>query len=201
MKCIITGHTSGVGKKIYDHLLAAGHNVIGISRSSGFDLTTDIDKIVELSNGCDVFINNSCVGNCQQQLLEKLYNRVGKMIVVGSIAGDYHDLIKSDYSQNKLLLAERCKELSILPGNQILHLKISMLEDAVSSDVLISFDEVINVIDFWIKNPRLTSIDFEFKLTPYTLEKIKTKFRASQETIDYILANMCNEKRRQFNDA
>lgn len=198
MKCIITGHTSGVGKEIYEHLKNQGHDVVGISRASGYDLSKDIDKIIEVANGCDLFVNNAYVGDCQLQLLNHLHDKVNKMIVMGSIAGDYHQIIQSEYSNNKLKLANRCKELSLLPTNNIVHIKISMLEDAVSGDVLISFKEVVDVIDFWIKNSRLTSIDFEFKLTPFTLEKIKEKFGATQEAIDYVLSNMCDENRQQF---
>lgn len=200
MKCIITGHTTGVGKTLYDNLCSQGHEVIGVSRSSGYDLLENFDEVVKISEGCDLFINNAYVEDCQLRLLNSLYNKVGKMIVMGSIAGDYNDLIKSEYSANKLLLANRCKEISLLPGNTVLHLKISMLEDAVSSDNLISFTEVINIVNFWIKNPRMAAIDLEFKLTPFTLEKIKEKFGATQEAIDYVLSNMCSEKRQSFND-
>lgn len=198
MKCIITGHTLGIGKEIYEHLKNQGHDVVGISRTSGYDLSKDIDKIIEVAKGCDLFVNNAHVGDCQLQLLNHLHDKVNKMIVMGSIAGDYHQIIQSEYSNNKLKLANRCKELSLLPTNNIVHIKISMLEDAVSGDVLISFKEVVDVIDFWIKNSRLTSIDFEFKLTPFTLEKIKEKFGATQEAIDYVLSNMCDENRQQF---
>lgn len=198
MKCVVTGHSKGVGKYIFDYLVSCGHEVIGVSRESGFDLTTDIDRVVEIAAGCDLFVNNAYVGDCQLQLLNQLHDKVNKMIVMGSVASDYHQLIQSEYSNNKLKLANRCKELSLLPVNKIVHIKISMLEDAVSGDVLISFDEVVDVVDFWIKNSRLTSIDFEFKLTPFTLEKIKEKFGATQEAIDYVLSNMCDEKRQQF---
>ncbi len=198
MKIIITGHTSGIGKYLYDQFKTSNHEVHGISRTNGFDLLKDIDKIVELSTGCDLFINNANVETCQIQLLDQLYNKVDKMIVMGSVAGDYDQLINNDYSKNKKALAERCKQLSLLPGNKIIHLNISMLEDAVSSDNLITFKEVYETINFWVQNSRITNLNFEFKLTPFTLEKIKEKFNASQESIDYVLKNMCNEKRQHF---
>lgn len=200
MKCIITGHTEGVGKTLFDDLKAQGHEVIGISRATGYNLSTDIEQVIALANGCDLFINNAYVGDCQLQLLNSLHNKVKKMIVMGSIAGDYHQLIQSEYSQNKLNLANRCREISLLPENSVLHLKISMLEDAISGDNLISFNEVKDIVNFWIQNSKISAIDLEFKLTPFTLEKIKEKFGATQEAIDYVLANMCNEKRQSFND-
>lgn len=199
MKVVITGHTKGVGLALYNHFVKHNCEVIGISRATGYDLAKDVDRVVELAAGCDLFINNACVGNCQLELLEQLHSRVGKMVVMGSIAGDYHQLIQSEYSQNKLNLANRCREISLLPTSNVLHLKISMLEDAVSGDILVSFSEVVAIVKFWISNHRISEINLEFKLTPFTLEKIKSKFGATQEAIDYVLANMCNEKREQFN--
>ena len=193
MKCVITGHTSGIGKNIYKHFQLLGWEVVGVSRSNGFDLNTDINRVVELADGCDLFINCASVKRAQIELLNALYNRVGKMIVFGSVAGDFNQQLQSEYSQNKHDLATRCRELSLLPSNKILHLNISMLEDAVSGDVLISYNEVLNVIDFWLANPRLTEIKFEFKLTPFTLENAKSKFGISQESLDRIVGNMCDE--------
>ncbi len=198
MKIIITGHTKGLGKYLYDEFQQLGYDVIGISRSNGFDLSTDLDKVIELCDSRDLFINNCNVGRCQIELLNKLHNKVDKMIVMGSIAGDYDQLINNEYSKNKKELADRCKQLSLLTGNKILHLNISMLEDAVSSDNLITFKEVCDTIYFWMTNSRITNLNFEFKLTPFTLEKIKEKFNASQESIDYVLKNMCDEKRQHF---
>ena len=196
MKIVITGHTSGVGKFLYDKFSTQENKVIGISRSSGYDLPYDLDKVIALSKGCDLFINNANAG--QIPLLENLYNQVKKMIVMGSIAGDYHELITSEYSLKKKHLAEKCKEFSLQPNNQLLHLKISMLEDAISSDNLISFQEVYDSINFWLTTPRITNIDFEFKLTPYTLEKIKENFGATQDAIDYILINLCDNSKKLF---
>lgn len=196
MKIIITGHTTGIGKFLYDEFVKHGDEVIGVSRSTGYTLPDDIDRVIELSSDCDMFINNTSDG--QLELLEKLHDKVDKIIVMGSIAGDYHQLIQSKYSATKQELAQKCKELSLRPNNKILHLKISMLEDAVSSDNLISFKEVFDTIQFWLSVPRLTNIDFEFKLTPYTLEKLKDKFGATQAAIDYILTNMCDKSKQEF---
>lgn len=196
MKIVITGHTTGIGKFLYDKFLQHGHKVVGVSRSTGHALPDNIAKVIDLSVGCDLFINNT--SESQLELLEKLHTRVGKMIIMGSIAGDYHQLIQSQYSLTKYNLAQKCKELSLQPNNQMLHLKISMLEDAVSSDNLISFEEVYNAIQFWMSSPRLTNIDFEFKLTPYTLKKLKDKFGATQAAIDHILINMCTASKQEF---
>lgn len=194
MKIIITGHTSGIGEYLYEKFFLQGHEVVGISRQTGYDLSVDIDRVVEIANGCDLFINNTSVG--QIELLEKLHDKVKKMVVMGSIAGDYHQLINNEYSFAKRQLQEKCKELSLRPHIHLLHLKISMLEDAVSSDNLISFKQVYDIIDFWIDDSVFTNVDFDFKLTAYTLEKIKEKYSASQETIDFIIKGLCSDSKK-----
>jgi hypothetical protein len=197
MKIVITGHTKGLGKVLFDHFVELGHDVKGASRTNGYYLPEDINHVKELAKDCDLFIANATAG--QLYLLQELHDKVGMFIAMGSIAGDYHQLIQSDYSTKKMDLAKRCKELSLVPGNKILHLNISMLEDAESSDNLISFQEVVDTIDFWIKHPRINKIDFEFKLTAFTLEQVKNKFNASQEAIDHVVANMCDTNRSAFN--
>lgn len=201
MKVVITGHTTGIGKVLYDHFKSiSSYEVIGISRSTGYDLNVDLEKVITEATGCSLFINNAAVDNVQLKLLESLHNKVEKMIIMGSIAGEYHQLIQTDYSLHKQQLETRCKELSLVPGNCLLYLKISMLEDAVSSDMLVPFADVVQSVDFWLSNPRVTRMDFEFKLTAYTLEKVKNKFNASQAAIDHILNNMCQLNQEKFND-
>lgn len=69
----ITGDTSGFGKYIAKRLVNEGHSVVGISRTNGFDLTKDMNAIVQHFKDCDIIINNSSGGNMQSKLLEKLY--------------------------------------------------------------------------------------------------------------------------------
>lgn len=69
----VTGHTAGFGKYIAQSLSTQGHSVVGVSRTTGFDLTKDIDTIVDHLKHCDVIINNSSGGNMQTQLLVRLY--------------------------------------------------------------------------------------------------------------------------------
>jgi hypothetical protein len=200
MKCIITGHTSGIAKVIYEHLKAQGWEVIGVSRTTGYDLTTDLDKVVTLSEGADLFINCANVGRAQLELLEKLHDTVKHMIVFGSVAGDFHQQLQTEYSEHKCDLAKRCFDLSLKPNVSILHLNISMLEDAVTGDVLISYKEVIDTIEFWLSNPRIRSIAYEFKLTPFTLKNAKDKFNISQEELECIIRNTCGDIKAMINE-
>lgn len=60
MKVAITGHTAGIGKAIFE-ALSSEYEVIGLSRSNGFDITSDLDrsKIADRIYDCDIFINNA----------------------------------------------------------------------------------------------------------------------------------------------
>jgi hypothetical protein len=60
MKVIVTGGLSGFGKQIVDSMQATS-----LSRRNGYDITKseDIQRIVELSLECDVFVNNAFDGN------------------------------------------------------------------------------------------------------------------------------------------
>ena len=66
MKISITGHTKGIGKAIYD-VLSEEHDVIGFSRSNGFNIS-DPRKIFVASIGCDVFINNAYIMDTKDQI-------------------------------------------------------------------------------------------------------------------------------------
>jgi len=69
----ITGHTKGLGKSIYDTLTKI-HNVIGFSRTNGFDVQSP-NKIIEKLNDCDVFINNVYYETSQSDLFFKLFEK------------------------------------------------------------------------------------------------------------------------------
>lgn len=70
MKIAITGHTKGIGKACAD--IFNEHEVLGFSRSNGFDIK-EPDAIIESSNDCDVFINNACEGDYQLKLFKHRY--------------------------------------------------------------------------------------------------------------------------------
>ena len=61
MKIRITGHTKGIGECLYLHLKELGHDVVGFSRTNGYDINDpqSQQKIVNESKDADVFINNA----------------------------------------------------------------------------------------------------------------------------------------------
>lgn len=61
MKVAITGHTRGIGLAISNYFTDKNFEVLGFSRSNGFDISDQHsrDNITLLSKDCDVFVNNS----------------------------------------------------------------------------------------------------------------------------------------------
>lgn len=61
MKVGITGHTRGIGLALANQYQQQGYEVIGFSRSNGYDISdhTHRQRIVKDSQNCDLFINNA----------------------------------------------------------------------------------------------------------------------------------------------
>lgn len=185
MKVVITGHTYGIGKALYDSFKSAEWEVVGLSRSNGFDIDANFDKVVEVATGADLFINNAYRDKQQTKLVHALKNKVAKMIVMGSVSRLYPELIHTDYVYDKQELAEACRLVSIDPnGIDILHLDLSFIEQpipnddptAFTSDYVIKFDEILSAIDFWTTNPKIRQMEFVWKLTPFVLNQLKAAF-------------------------
>lgn len=97
MSILITGGNKGLGQVIATQLQADS-----ISRQSGFDITKDVDRIVDKSMAYDVFINNAFDGPPQEShanfgqtvLLLKMFQawkdagKSGHIFNIGSIASD-----------------------------------------------------------------------------------------------------------------
>lgn len=177
MKIAITGHTSGVGKAIYEYFLSHGHEVIGMSRTTGFDLN-DIERVISVAKKCDVFINNTYFGNSQTELVKRLCQSC-KVITFGSIAADYVRELDSDYARDKKELQDTCAELSLLPNTRLLYLKLTFLEDAVSSSVKLTYPQVIETITYWLSNPCFSRLDYDWKLTDEIKNNMKNNYQAN----------------------
>jgi hypothetical protein len=70
----ITGHTKGIGKAICDTFKQHGYEVLGFSRSNGYDISLKESRqcILDQLSNVDVFINNAYTPQGQQDLLKEL---------------------------------------------------------------------------------------------------------------------------------
>jgi hypothetical protein len=185
MRCVITGHTRGIGKALYDYFVKQGWEVLGFSQSTGYDVRDRYTDILEVAKTADLFVNNLCVGECQLMFLDDLVGKIDKIICCGSIAGDFDQILDIEYSRVKRDLKNLCKKHSLGYRNKtkILHLNISMAEDAESTDYGLPYNDIVKAVDFWLDSPRINNIEFELILTPYTSEKIKKEFGVDTEQI------------------
>lgn len=170
MKIAITGHTAGLGKFLYEYFDKEGHEVIGFSRSNGFDLQYDCDKICKLAKDSDIFFNNTCFSNKQIYLFDQLVSHVGKMVVMGSTARLWCDILRTEYAYNKKNLYEAVFKYSIhKKSTPCLHLDLSFLEiskeyenmpSKIKSNYPIKYSEILEFILVWLDKPVLTNIQF-----------------------------------------
>jgi NADP-dependent 3-hydroxy acid dehydrogenase YdfG len=146
MKIAITGHTSGIGRATKKLLIDQGHEVIGFSRFTGWDLTKKeirTNFIEQLKEGeFDCFINNAypyknyqnMEGFLQVELLNQAWllwenDPTKKIIVIGShsavtVKNYYHP-----YSVHKKAIDDTCNQLrNIKPFPHIINIKPSYVD-------------------------------------------------------------------------
>jgi hypothetical protein len=181
-KIVITGHTTGLGKAIYDKFTEVScHKIVGLSRSTGYDIDKDFDKVVEEAIGAEIFINNAYRDKQQLKLLHALKDKVDMMIVMGSVSRFYPEIIPTDYVNDKQELAEACRAESLKPNSiPILHLDLGFLENPdnsglmkyisptdFTSDYNTPLKDVVDTIIFWAQKPNIREIEFTWKLTDH----------------------------------
>ncbi len=107
MKIAITGHTKGIGKACAELYEREGHEIIGLSRSNGFDIS-NVNMCAMKIVPCDMFINNAYLGTYQSQLFEIICNQwrsqYKTIVNIGSRAKYDHNRTGSIYSQDKVHL-------------------------------------------------------------------------------------------------
>ncbi len=124
----ITGHTSGIGKAIYE----AFPNSIGCSRNTGHDISTQTGRtmILHQAMNCDVFINNAHNGFNQTEMLNTMFDawkdQDNKHIInIGTDAVPYVDwqVVHRQYPVEKMTLHAQAELLQ----NQQRRCKITTL--------------------------------------------------------------------------
>ena len=161
-KIAIIGHTRGIGKAIADLYTNKKYDVIGMSRSNGFDLVHEQEKILEKIEDCDLVVLNAHSLRGQLTLLKRIYGRYSfnkmQVAVITSTSGldDEPDLQqfklwdKFEYSQ----YCEIKKELIEY---------ISELQEELFTKPLSVYDICPDVVDtdmtkgLWNNLPKLTA--------------------------------------------
>ena len=153
MKIALTGHSNGLGQALFE-LLSQKHEIVGFSRSNGYDIKSPFDrkKIIKESKDCDIFIN--LVHNYYHQTdllleLHKSWKGLQKYIInIGTSAiddekfglGDYE---MSEYKVQKTTLVDMITTLKT--SFQYPILKLYVISE-------INFDEDISNLNSIIEN-------------------------------------------------
>ena len=71
-RVLITGHTRGIGRAIFDLLLKEGYNCVGLSQSTGDDVLEKEDAIVDMVKYFDYVVLNAYARHSQLSMLKKI---------------------------------------------------------------------------------------------------------------------------------
>ncbi len=72
-KIAVVGHTRGIGKAICDLYKKKKYEVVGMSKSNGFDLTHNQEKILEKIQDCSLVVLNAHADRGQLTLLKNIW--------------------------------------------------------------------------------------------------------------------------------
>jgi hypothetical protein len=158
MKIAITGHTRGLGKAIYTHFDNAGHEVIGLSRSNGFCIPEKLEQIIDIAKTCDLFFNNAHVGTTQCEFIKQLFKDV--MIVTSGSMGADAWRTGMPYYVEKFQIEKTHKSYRNQTPMAMLLLKMGYLENYTDRKS-IPYSQIINSVEHWLKNPRISMIEFD----------------------------------------
>jgi hypothetical protein len=159
MKIGITGHSEFLGKGLFN-LLKKNHDVLGFSRSNGYDLENYkniLSEIVEM----DIFINNTYHPTYQQIIFEELFELwkyQDKTIFNILTSAIFNNGSIDDYRENKLKLQK--SSLSLINSNldkkvRVVNLYPSTLEHNKRVGFnKVEFSEIYDVIEFQLSLPQ-----------------------------------------------
>ena len=165
-KYAITGHTRGIGHKLYERLRP---NIIGFSRSTGYDIRTSEgrQRIIQESSECNIFINNAAnlVDMSQVELFIELFDawkNLDKTIInVGSTITDQlillpHQIHLLKYQSQKILLKTISARFNLLSKSCKVRYRTfgyvhtesirKAYQDITINDKFITEDEAVNII-------------------------------------------------------
>ena len=159
-KIAIIGHTKGIGKAIADLYRAKKYSVLGLSRSNGFDINKDQEKILEHIEGYPLVVINAHAGRAQLELLKRIYGKHAfdkiKVAVITSTSGTDEG---EDY--NEFELWNKFEYVQYCESKKELITYIEELQQELISKPLSVYDICPDVVDtdmtkgLWQNLPKL----------------------------------------------
>jgi hypothetical protein len=121
MNIAVTGHTQGLGKAFLDYYLSQGHQVIGFSRQTGFDLRdwSNMQRVLDQTKDFDLVISNAKPDFFQTVFLYEMAKRPERafqIISIGSCIIDNEVVQEQDlginlYKTQKIALQDAHRQL------------------------------------------------------------------------------------------
>ncbi len=159
MRIGITGHTEFLGKELFDSL-QKDYEVVGFSRSNGFDLKNYKNFINQIED-LDVFINNTYHPIYQQEIFEELFELwkdKDKTIFNVLTSAIFNDTILDEYRQNKLNLQK--SSINLINSNHSKKLRVvNLYPNTLEHNTRfafnkVKFSEVCDIIKFQLTLPQ-----------------------------------------------
>ena len=113
-KIAVIGHTKGIGKAISDLYKTKKYEVIGLSRSNGYDLLNEQEKIMEQIEDCNLVVINAHAGRGQLTLLKRIYglhafDRMKVAVITSTSGTDEGQDFNEFESWNKFEYVQYCE--------------------------------------------------------------------------------------------
>jgi len=161
-KIAVIGHTKGIGKAICDLYNKKKYQVIGMSRSNGFDIVHDQEKIIENIEGCDLVVLNAHADRGQLNLLKRIYGLYAfdkmKVAVITSTSG-----LDDEPDTSQFQVWDKFKYVQYCEIKKELIEYIEELQQELVSKHLSVYDVCPDVVDtdmikgLWGSLPKLTA--------------------------------------------
>lgn len=161
-KIAVIGHSRGIGKAICDLYSKKKYNVVGMSKSNGFDVVHDQEKILEEMQDCSLVVLNAHSDRGQLTLLKKIYGRHSfdrmKVAVITSTSG-----IEEEPDYNQFQIWDKFKYVQYCEIKKELIEYIDELQEELMSKPLSVYDVCPDVVDtdmtkgVWENLPKLTA--------------------------------------------
>ena len=163
----ITGHTSGIGKFLFENL----SDTIGFSIANGYDISKEEDRqrIFDESADADILINNAWHVTGQLELLKLFYSKwlyKNKLIInIGSatIYAPEQFIQNYEYNQSKIELHEHIKSLILGPDMPLVkELILGPVNTPMISNIevlsYLEIEEILEPIQMLINDNRIRQL-------------------------------------------